>query len=79
MLESILARVKDPQRCAAALVNEAITAGGHDNVTTIVVDAPLERRGHYQKRDDRGRIGAIILAIALVLVLAGGIGGSRRI
>ena len=72
LLESILARVKDPQRCAAALVNEAITAGGHDNVT----DAPSNAEAIIKKETIKGRIGAIIAAIALVLVLAGGIGGS---
>ena len=76
LLESILARVKDPQRCAAALVNEAITAGGHDNVTAIVVDAPSNAEAIIKKETIKGRIGAIIAAIALVLVLAGGIGGS---
>lgn len=76
LLESILARVKDPQRCAAALVNEAITAGGHDNVTAIVVDAPSNTEAIIKKETIKGRIGAIIAAIALVLVLAGGIGGS---
>ena len=76
LLESILARVKDPQRCAAALVNEAITAGGHDNVTAIVVDAPSNTEAIIKKETIKGRIGAIIAAIALVLVLVGGIGGS---
>lgn len=76
LLESTLARIKDPQRCAAALVNEAITAGGHDNVTAIVVDAPSNAEAIIKKQTIKGRIGAIIAAIAFVLVLAGGIGGS---
>ena len=37
-IESTLARVRDPQRCASQLVNEAIANGGHDNVTVIVAD-----------------------------------------
>lgn len=76
LLESTLSRIKDPQRCAAALVNEAITAGGHDNVTAIVVDAPSNAEAIIKKQTIKGRIGAIIAVIAFVLVLAGGIGGS---
>ena len=37
-IENTLRRVQDPQRCASQLVNEAIAAGGHDNVTVIVAD-----------------------------------------
>ena len=33
-----------PQRCASQLVNEAIAAGGHDNVTVIVADVDRLRR-----------------------------------
>ena len=35
-IEAVMRRVPDPQRCASQLVNEAIAAGGHDNVTVIV-------------------------------------------
>ena len=38
-IEAIMNRVADPQRCAAALVNEAIAAGGTDNVTVVVANA----------------------------------------
>ena len=37
-IESLMARTRDPQRCASQLVNAAIAAGGHDNVTVIVAD-----------------------------------------
>ncbi len=76
LLESTLERVKDPQRCAAALVNEAITAGGYDNVTAVVVDVPSNAEAIIKKQARKGRLGAILAAIAFVLVLAGGIAGS---
>ena len=38
-IEAVMNRVADPQRCAAALVNEAIAAGGTDNVTVVVANA----------------------------------------
>ena len=44
--KAILNRVSNPQRCASQLVNEAIAAGGHDNVTVIVVDV----KGFAEKR-----------------------------
>ncbi|MCA1840414.1 MAG: Stp1/IreP family PP2C-type Ser/Thr phosphatase [Actinomycetota bacterium] len=37
-ITSILASEKDPQQAAGKLCNEAVGAGGHDNVTAIVVD-----------------------------------------
>lgn len=76
LLESTLERVKDPQRCAAALVNEAITAGGYDNVTAVVVDVPSNAEAIIKKQARKGRLGAVLAAIAFVLVLVGGIAGS---
>ncbi len=75
-LESVLTRTKDPQRCAASLVNEAITAGGYDNVTAIVVDVPSNAEAIIKKATIKGRIAAILAAIAFVLVLAGVAVGS---
>ncbi|MDO5042140.1 MAG: Stp1/IreP family PP2C-type Ser/Thr phosphatase [Slackia sp.] len=76
LLESTLERVKDPQRCAAALVNEAISAGGHDNVTAIVVDVPTNAEAVIKKQTRKGRLAAILAAIAFVLVLVGVGAGS---
>ena len=77
LLESTLERVKDPQRCAAALVNEAITAGGYDNITAVVVDVPSNAEAIIKKQTRKGRIGAILAVIALVLVIAGvGVGSA---
>ncbi|MDO4443670.1 MAG: Stp1/IreP family PP2C-type Ser/Thr phosphatase [Slackia sp.] len=76
LLESTLERIKDPQRCAAALVNEAITAGGYDNITAVVVDVPSNAEAIIKKQTRKGRIGAILAVIAFVLVLIGVAAGS---
>lgn len=63
-IEATMRRIQDPQRCATQLVNEAIAAGGHDNVTVIVADvtgfAEVRRKKMARKTK---------LSIALVLVL----------
>ena len=55
---------RDPQRCASQLVNEAIAAGGHDNVTVIVsnVTGFAEKRRRTLARKTK-------FSVALVLVL----------
>lgn len=77
LLESTLDRVKDPQRCAAALVNEAITAGGYDNITAVVVDAPSNAEAIVKKQMRKGRIAAVCAAVAFVLLLAGAAFGAK--
>ena len=70
-IESTPARVRDPQRCASQLVNEAIANGGHDNVTVIVADvsgfAEVRRKKMARKTK---------FTIALVLVLFAAIVGA---
>lgn len=71
VIQAGLARIRDPQRCAAALVNEAIAAGGADNITVIVVDisgdgARIERRERW-----RGRTWMAVVLLVLVGILGG--------
>ena len=61
-IENTLRRVQDPQRCASQLVNEAIAAGGHDNVIVADVTGYAEVRRKKLARKTK-------LSIALVLVL----------
>ncbi len=68
----LLARVRDPQRCASMLVNEAIAAGGHDNVTVIVVDVlgDAVKKQRKMRRKNRFWLGFVI--VALIALIAGG-------
>ena len=58
-IEAVMRRVPDPQRCASQLANEAIAAGGHDNVTVIVSNvtgfAEKRRRSADENREKAAR------------------------
>ena len=53
-IRDILIVESDPQTAAAALVGEAVTAGGRDNITVVVVDAVsvASRPGVQMRADD---------------------------
>ena len=72
-IEAVMRRVPDPQHCASQLVNEAIAAGGHDNVTVIVsnVTGFAEKRRRTLARKTK-------FSMALVLVLFLAILGAAR-
>ncbi len=75
-IEEILARVNDPQRCAAQLVNEAITAGGFDNVTVVVVDVvglAEVRRKKMARKTKRAVAFVLLLFVALFAAAAYGL------
>lgn len=67
-IEAVMNRVADPQRCASALVNEAIAAGGADNVTVIVANAI--GLGDKTRRKVKRRT---LITVAFVLLLLVGI------
>ncbi len=70
-IEKILIRTRDPQRCASILVNEAIAAGGHDNVTVIVVDVEGDRERQVKKTKRKGRAWAVVIVLALIATVLG--------
>lgn len=72
-IEQILNRQEDPQRCAAQLVNEAIGAGGYDNVTVVVVDVKgfAEQRVGRIARKTKVMIGFILALLAVIIGAAG--------
>ena len=74
VIQSVLSRRCDPQLCANILVNEAIKAGGFDNVTAVDVKGDEETR--VKKARFRSRTGAIVGALALLAVLAATAFGS---
>ena len=68
-IEHTMRRVQDPQRCAAQLVNEAIAAGGHDNVTVIVADVSgfAEARRRKLARKTKLFIATILVLFAAIV------------
>ncbi len=70
-IESLMARTRDPQRCASQLVNAAIAAGGHDNVTVIVADVTGYAEVRRKKMARKTK-----LTVALVLVLLAALVGG---
>lgn len=79
-IAAILAAHEDPQRCCTALVQEALAAGGLDNVTAIVVD-PLRRSDNEPVQKSSGfsklakRKALILWTLAFCLIVAAAIGG----
>lgn len=70
-IEEIMVRVSDPQRCTHVLVNEAIAAGGLDNVTVIVVDIDGAAPKEHRKVAIKTKISAAIIIVLLIGVFAG--------
>ena len=72
-IQAIMNRVSDPQRCASQLVNEAIAAGGLDNVTVIVVNVTGKSATVRRRKARRTKL-QVALIILLVLAVIGGAG-----
>lgn len=71
-IERTLQRYDDPQRCASQLVKEAVAAGGHDNVTVIVVDAEGAGQVKESKIAHKTKLmaGLVVGLLALIIGLA---------
>lgn len=73
-IEDVAVSTTSPQSCADALVSAALVAGGHDNVTVVVVDILNDGTEAEAKRKRRRAIIAwIVAAICAVALLAGGV------
>ena len=70
-IETILARSHDPQRAAAQLVNEAIAAGGFDNVTVIVTDVAGRAEEHRKKASRKIKRNVAIVIALFIAIVAG--------
>ncbi len=74
-IEDTLSRIEDPQRAADALVDQAIQAGGHDNVTVIVVNISGFGELREKKRNRKVRLSTLLIIIALVAVIGAAASG----
>ena len=77
-IAAVMRRVRDPQRCASQLVNEAIAAGGHDNVTVIVADVEGTREKQRKKVVRRTKVTLAFVAILFVAILGGAAWGTSQ-
>ncbi|MEE0845978.1 MAG: Stp1/IreP family PP2C-type Ser/Thr phosphatase [Eggerthellaceae bacterium] len=69
-IEAIMNRTADPQRCASQLVNEAIAAGGNDNVTVIVADVTGQREAKRRKMALKTKLGVAAIIVILIALFA---------
>lgn len=76
-IESTLRRVQDPQRCASQLVNEAIAAGGHDNVTVIVVDVTGYAEVRRKKMARKTKVSIALVLVLFAAIIAGAAWGTQ--
>ncbi|MDO4502246.1 MAG: Stp1/IreP family PP2C-type Ser/Thr phosphatase [Coriobacteriia bacterium] len=72
-IEQVMNHATDPQRCAAQLVNDAVAAGGYDNVTVVVVDVTgfAEQRVSRIARKTKVMVGIILALLAVIIGVAG--------
>lgn len=76
-IEKIMRRTQNPQLCASQLVNEAIAAGGHDNITVIVADVSEYAEVKRRKVARKTKIGIGIVFALLAFILAAGAWGAH--
>ncbi len=76
-IENTLRRVQDPQRCASQLVNEAIAAGGHDNVTLIVADVTGYAEVRRKKLARKTKLSIALVLVLFAAIIAGAAWGTQ--
>lgn len=76
-IENTLRRVQDPQRCASQLVNEAIAAGGHDNVTVIVADVTGYAEVRRKKLARKTKLSIALVLVLFAAIIAGAAWGTQ--
>lgn len=76
-IENTLRRVQNPQRCASQLVNEAIAAGGHDNVTVIVADVTGYAEVRRKKLARKTKLSIALVLVLFAAIVAGAAWGTQ--
>ena len=76
-IENTLRRVQDPQRCASQLVNAAIAAGGHDNVTVIVADVTGYAEVRRKKLARKTKLSIALVLVLFAAIIAGAAWGTQ--
>lgn len=76
-IENTLRRVQDPQRCASQLVNEAIAAGGPDNVTVIVADVTGYAEVRRKKLARKTKLSIALVLVLFAAIIAGAAWGTQ--
>lgn len=76
-IENTLRRVQNPQRCASQLVNEAIAAGGHDNVTVIVADVTGYAEVRRKKLARKTKLSIALVLVLFAAIIAGAAWGTQ--
>jgi protein phosphatase len=77
----ILGEHRDPGAAAHALIDAANQAGGHDNISVVIVDIEGEARGRAAGESEatgRGWLGAAVWLIVAAVVIAGSLGVGYR-
>ena len=69
--------MQDPQRCASQLVNEAIAAGGHDNVTVIVADVTGYAEVRRKKLARKTKLSIALVLVLFAAIVAGAAWGTQ--
>jgi len=76
-IENTLRRVQDPQRCASQLVNEAMAAAGHDNVTVIVADVTGYAEVRRKKLARKTKLSIALVLVLFAAIIAGAAWGTQ--
>lgn len=70
-IEAIMGRAWDPQNCAEQLVDEAVDAGGYDNVTVVVADVTGFAEARQKKMARKTKVSIALVIVLLAALVAG--------
>ena len=73
LMEGIAVSTATPQQAADTLVSEALAAGGHDNVTVVVVDVLDDGLAETHRAHRMRRLSFIVLSILATLAVLTGL------